>query len=159
MRGRTAFVGLVVAGAVASAIGGRDYDAAQAAVFRELLSEAPHDGAGPARSVCLAVSSGHLSDWRGRRDPTASVLVSLGGEDARIYPASRCREDADGVWDPANRAAILLSSGRLEWVSADFVKTEGYWLLDGLSARGFRLTLSRVDGSWHIDMALPTWVS
>lgn len=161
MSGKSWITGILVGAALVPVLTRRPYDAVQAAAFRELLAESAGRASNPSRSVCLAVATGarNLSEWQRRKDPEPMVVARVNADHTHAYPASRCIEDADGVWDPAYRQAVLLGLGNLEWVSGDFVKAEGYWLLDGLSGQGFKLTLSRVGDEWQVDMAVPTWVS
>ena len=160
MRGKDIFVSVVVLAAVAAVLArGRDSEAVQVVALQELLDAAPEPD-GVTRSVCLSVWTGKESHSPGRRiDPPSDLLAAFVPEGRPVYPLSQCHEDRSGVWDPHRREAVLLSISRLEWVSSDFVKTEGYWLLDGLSAQGFRLTLSKAGQRWRIDMAVPTWIS
>jgi hypothetical protein len=160
VRGKTVFVSVVVLAGVASVLArGRDSEAVQVVALRELLEAAPEPD-GVSRSVCLSMWTGKTSHSTGRRiDPPSDLLAAFASEGRPVYQASQCHEDRAGVWDPGHREAVLLSISRLEWVSSDFVKTEGYWLLDGFSAQGFRLTLWKGRHGWRIDMAVPTWIS
>ncbi len=63
------------------------------------------------------------------------------------------------IMDPTGAPAVEVRVSQVEWVSRDFVKAEGYWLRGTLAAEGFRFTVSRSGGQWHVDTARSAWIS
>lgn len=139
----------------------------QQAVLNDMLEDLDSGFAGsePAlrdvKTVCVGLSSS-LNGDRSDKDPSADVLAALRSPGRRILPVSNCSSFRHHAIDPDSGAlAVVIFVGQPEWVSRDFTRIRGGWILGVVDAAGwsYSVSVSASDGRWHVDSAKPTWFS
>jgi hypothetical protein len=135
-------------------------NAVRAAVMRDLLDVAEGVPEHPSMALCASLWTGGGTLSPGDEvDPPPALLAMLEATQRPVYPTSECGMRRMTLVDPTGRPAVKLTVSTLDWRSPRFVKTEGYWLRGGLSAVGYRYTVSLVDSIWRVDTATFEWIS